>query len=160
MAAEINVNGTSTATTTSGVTADTMTQPFVFLPPTSATTQTMHTQRDLFANNYFQMYGFTSPGSLLSAVNYGSSHTVNGYIGDHTSTGTGATSPDANGDWDTGLGAFPDGPYINKTDEAEYQYASWNASFSHSLLYGRWTVSDAGTAAAGTAPHVQQPQSH
>ena len=125
IAAQYNVTGTSTATTTTGVAADTMTQPFVFLPATTGTTQCMHTQRDLFANLNFEMYGFTTPGSLLSAVNYGSNPTVNGYIADHTTTGSTATSPDANGDWDTGLGAFPDGPYINKADEAGYQYATW-----------------------------------
>jgi len=150
VAAQPTVTGTSTATSASGVAADTMTQPIVYLPPTTATTQTMHTQRELFANNNFEMYGFTSPGSLLSAVNYGSSPTVNGYIGDHTSTGTTATSPDANGDWDTGLGAFPDGPYINKSDEAEYQYASWTPP-SPIPYYTGGDSSNAGVAAGGTA---------
>ena len=128
LAAQYNATGTSAATTTAGVTVDTMTQPFVFLPPTTATTQCMHTQRDLFANTSFEMYGFASPGSLLSAVNYGSNPSVNGYIGDHTSTGSTATSPDANGDFDTGLGAFPDGPYINKADEPGYQYAIYGGN--------------------------------
>jgi uncharacterized protein (TIGR02600 family) len=154
LAAQYNVTGTSTATTTAGVTADTMTQPFVFLPPTTPTTQSMHTQRDLFANNYFQMYGFTSPGSLLSAVTYGSTfgayQTVNGYIGDHTSTGNAAKSPDGNGDFDNGLGAFPDGPYINKADEAEYQYASW-ASPSPIPYYTGGDSGNATYAAGGTA---------
>jgi uncharacterized protein (TIGR02600 family) len=128
IAAQSSVSGTSTATTITGIAADTMTQPFVFfVPPTTATT-TQHMQRDIFPDAVpgssigFGMQGFVSPGSLLQAVNYGNSPSFNGYIGDHTSTGKAATSPDANGDWDNGLGTFPDGPYINKADEGVDQY--------------------------------------
>jgi uncharacterized protein (TIGR02600 family) len=144
IAAQSNVTSANTGTTTSQVALETMSQPFVYLPPASSTTACVHTQRDVFPNNSFQMAGFTSPGSLLSAVNYGTTASVNGFIGDHITTGSTATSPDANGDWDNGLGAFPDGPYINKADEAQYQYASY-ASNSPTPYYDG---GDSGNAAA------------
>jgi hypothetical protein len=38
-------------------------------------------------------------------------------------------SPDFTGDWDNGWANFPDGAYINKTDEAQQQYETSNSAY-------------------------------
>ena len=121
------------------------TQPFVYFDPGS-TVQSAQTQRDIFPDSNFITHAFLSPGSLLKAVTY-ASPTFNGYISDHTSS----ASPDVSGDWDNGPGAFPDGPYINKADESDYQYANFGPNTPYPY-YGGGSGSS-GTAIAYSSPN-------
>ncbi|MEJ0001460.1 MAG: hypothetical protein WDO13_21425 [Verrucomicrobiota bacterium] len=69
---------------------------------------------------------------MLQSVSYNSAEpTFNGYINDHTS----AASPDISGDWDNGVGAFPDGPYINRADEGGYQYPNYGVGNNSPVPY-------------------------
>jgi uncharacterized protein (TIGR02600 family) len=46
--------------------------------------------------------------------------------------------PSYPGDWDNGMGSWPDGPYINKADEGEVgpeAYTSWNQAMNLSTLF-------------------------
>jgi uncharacterized protein (TIGR02600 family) len=72
---------------------------------------------------YFQAPGFASAGQLVSAATYGYP-TINGLV----SHAAGSNPPDTSGDWDNGVGAIFDGPYINKADESASQFVNFGAS--------------------------------
>ena len=141
IAAQATLTGTVTGTTTTAAANDSLTQPFVFLPVSSGTINTSHAMREIFpnlggGNNSFMSIGFTGAGPLLTAPTYGPCVPVNGYVADHTGTLTSA--PDVTGDWDTGVGVFPDGPYINRPDEAALQYIDYATGSVYNALAYYW----------------------
>ena len=66
--------------------------------------------------------GFIPTGQLVSAASYNvNTQPLTGLVTSSASTGT----PDSTGDWDNGLAVMPDGPYINKPDEVNTQYFTY-----------------------------------
>ena len=56
--------------------------------------------------------GLQSPGRYISGANYSTDQ-----VPDIPSTATGTDTPESTGDFDNGVAAAPDGPYVNKPDE-------------------------------------------
>jgi uncharacterized protein (TIGR02600 family) len=104
---------------------------FVKHPKFDTTDGAAHSLRDVFPAQNFIATGFSPSGTLVSAAEYAAAaQPVTGFV----DPGNTAQAPELTGDWDTGIGAFPDGPYINKPDEVELQYffyESWLGKSSY-----------------------------
>ena len=93
---------------------------FVEHPSYSATSYLVHSLRDSFLDGNFVTAGFRSTGQLVNPTS----------VPTYPSPVVGAiTSYPTTGDWDNGIGIFPDGPYINKADETGAQYTDYTVPY-------------------------------
>jgi uncharacterized protein (TIGR02600 family) len=89
--------------------------------------------------------GSSITGALVSGANYSAANGNFPLVPPQLTSAT--TTNGALGDWDNGIGAYPDGPYINKTDEGceasadqanapgTIPYYAWNKTYSAISFY-------------------------
>ena len=89
----------------------------------TGTAQTVHNLHDNFTVNSFQGGLFAPAGKLIPGLSPDYSTWAMPVCGNvvHGNNGGVNNSPEISGDWDNGIGTFPDGPYINKPDESGAQ---------------------------------------
>ena len=109
--------------------------PFVLHPLWTSTNTQAHALRDIFpvgTNPTLTLPGFNSAGLLLPSTTTTYKYpTANGYVSN--ATGSGTYAPQVTRDFDNGPGILPDGPYINKPDEAGSQYVGFDVTKSNNM---------------------------